>query len=74
MPFMAANSGTTGPITVSPRSAAELFFARYPLKRRCSVAEGYMANGMFITPLRGRKWLDITRQTIDVLPTAEQVA
>lgn len=73
MPFMAANSGTTGPITLSPRDAAELFFRRYPLKRKCSVAEGYPQGGTFVSPMRGRKWLDITRETIDVLPATSEV-
>lgn len=70
MPFMAANHSTTGPITLSPRDAAELFFKRYPLKRRCTVAEGYLSNGLFVSPMRGRKWLDITRSTMSILPTS----
>lgn len=74
MPFMAANSSTAGPITSSPRSAAEEFFKRYPLKRRCTVAEGYPQGGMFISHLRGRRWHDITRSTLNVLPGDEEHA
>ena len=74
MPYMAANSSTTGPITSSPRDAAEAFFERYPLKRRCTVAEGYPQGGMFISHMRGRRWFDITRQNIHILPDTPEVS
>lgn len=65
--FMAANSSITGPVCDSPRDAAEKFFERYPLKRRCSVAEGYVEAGLFISPMRGRRWFDVTRKVIPLL-------
>lgn len=68
MEYMACNGSMTGPVCLTPRSAAELFFQRYPLKRRCSIGEGYMQAGLFITPMRARRWLDITRRTLDILP------
>jgi hypothetical protein len=67
MQFMAANSSTTGPVCDTPREAAIKFFERYPLKRRCSIAEGYMQAGLFISPMSGRRWLDVTRKVIPLI-------
>ena len=68
MDYMACNGSLTGPVCPTPRDAAEKFFQRYPLKRRCSIGEGYMQYKMFITPMSCRRWLDITRSTMEILP------
>jgi hypothetical protein len=67
MKYIAVNGSLQSPICDSPRDAALKFFERYPLRRRCTVAEGTLQGELFISALRGKKWFDVTRKVIPSL-------
>ena len=64
--FMAAGKGgnRTGD---TPRKAALAFFETFGA-RQCRVTEGELLGGLFIAPMRGQHWPEVTRKTALDLP------
>ncbi|BCH33193.1 hypothetical protein MesoLjLc_51230 [Mesorhizobium sp. L-8-10] len=67
--FMASGKGGSGPTESTPRAAALAYFERYR-DRKCRVAEGRSQDHVFISPMSGRVWRDVTRATVGDLPGA----
>lgn len=58
----------TGPAMDTPRAAALAFFERYPMKRTCSIVEGYTDGMRWISvPLKHKYWRDVTAKQINEL-------
>lgn len=58
-----------GPISPTPRAAAEAFFMRYPTRKLCHVVEGEQWGDMLRTkPLVHKFWLHVYRDQVDLLP------
>ena len=58
----------TAPAMDTPRAAALAFFERYPMKRTCSIVEGYTDGMRWISvPLKHKYWRDVTAKQINEL-------
>lgn len=58
----------TGPAMDTPREAAQAFFERYPMKRICSVTEGYTDGFRWRSvPTKHKYWRDITPSQVNEL-------
>jgi hypothetical protein len=74
--FLAIGKGSCVVAADTPRDAARAFFERYPMRRLCSVQEGYYRGSTWNSEYRvHRVWRDVSRTHIDtLLPDLASVA